>query len=313
MVENNWQPSPTEAVPREDFETFRAWLNKQYGGLKALWIWAPWNRSRFYEYWISLGRPKPEERASLDYLYTQMEGQGWASLSDEGKEAIMANPNRKPYEEPEGIGWHWDFSAFEVDPKTGVDVPGMGKWRMVSDELDPEGVGYDEMSPYEKELIRLREAELEFEESQAAKERTWKEKDLERTMAEYRRNILAELAGPSDWIKWYQTAAMPARELYRAPEDVRLEEPPPAPAWLPQFAPSQVAGQTITKGRVTTPSGQQWAQTPWSVREGLRGYTEWTGKRPYPEILEHMAMMQPETPAGAGRTRWMPKRQRTSV
>lgn len=84
---------------------------------------------------------------------------------------------------------------------------------------------------------------------------------------------------------------------------------PSAPAWLPQFAPSQTKGQPITSGQIQTPSGQQWARTPWSVREGLRGYTEFAGQRPYSDILEHMSMMQTKTPAEAGRTRWKPARQ----
>lgn len=81
------------------------------------------------------------------------------------------------------------------------------------------------------------------------------------------------------------------------------------PEWLPQFSPEQVAGKKLKKKKVRTPSGQQWGKTPWSVREGLRGYTEWAGFRPYRDILEHMAMMQSKTPVGAGRERWKPIRQ----
>jgi len=85
---------------------------------------------------------------------------------------------------------------------------------------------------------------------------------------------------------------------------------PEAPEWLPQFVGSQVAGEPITKDRTTTPSGQQWTATPWSVREGLRGYTEFAGYRPYSDILDEMAMMQTRTPTGAGRTQWKPATQR---
>jgi len=84
---------------------------------------------------------------------------------------------------------------------------------------------------------------------------------------------------------------------------------PPAPGWLPQFTSGQTAGQPITKQPVVTPSGQQWTKTPWSVREGLRGYTEFVGRKPYQEMLEEMAMMQTRTPRGAGQTRWSPARQ----
>jgi len=85
---------------------------------------------------------------------------------------------------------------------------------------------------------------------------------------------------------------------------------PPAPEWLPQFVESQVAGQPITKDRTTTPSGQQWTATPLSHREGLRGYTEFAGYRPYSDILSEMAQMQTRTPVGAGRTQWKPATQR---
>jgi len=93
-------------------------------------------------------------------------------------------------------------------------------------------------------------------------------------------------------------------------ETARMSMNPPTPEWLPQFAETQRVGTPITKAEVTTPSGQQWTRTPWSVREGLRGYTDWAGGRAYQDILEQMAMMQPRTPVGAGRTQWQPAVQR---
>jgi len=117
---------------------------------------------------------------------------------------------------------------------------------------------------------------------------------------------------------WGEPIRMPTPNLERRLEvlEAKLAEvrarplgTPPAPEWLPQFAETQIAGQPITKARTRTPSGQLYAQTPWSVREGLRGYTEWAGYRPYSEILEHMLMMQPEAPMGAGRVRWQPPAQ----
>jgi len=84
----------------------------------------------------------------------------------------------------------------------------------------------------------------------------------------------------------------------------KVPSAPPAPEWLPQFAPGQVAGQTMQRLPVKTPSGQQWGRTPWSVREGLAGYMDWRGGRDYRDMLEQMAMMQTETPQ---RTRgWQP-------
>ena len=83
---------------------------------------------------------------------------------------------------------------------------------------------------------------------------------------------------------------------------------PPAPAWLSKFAPGQVAGQPITKEQIPTPSGQLLSKTPWSTMEGMRGYAQWTGGRPWQDIMEHAEMMQPRTPAGAGRFRYRPFR-----
>ena len=85
---------------------------------------------------------------------------------------------------------------------------------------------------------------------------------------------------------------------------------PSAPAWLQQFTPGQTAGQPITKGVVTQPSMQQWASTPWSQRQGLSGYMDWAGQQSYRDMLDRMAMALPETPRGAGATRWSPAAQR---
>ncbi len=85
---------------------------------------------------------------------------------------------------------------------------------------------------------------------------------------------------------------------------------PPAPAWLPKFAPSQVAGQPITRGAVTTPSPQQWTRTPWSVRKGLEGYMEFAGQRPFVEMTEQMEMMMPTAPTATGAKRWRPIQKR---
>lgn len=85
---------------------------------------------------------------------------------------------------------------------------------------------------------------------------------------------------------------------------------PPVPEWLAPFSPGQITGAELQRLPIRTPSAQMWARTPWSVREGLRGYTEWAGHRPYLDVLGHMAMMLPSAPRGAGRGRWVPVRQR---
>lgn len=83
-------------------------------------------------------------------------------------------------------------------------------------------------------------------------------------------------------------------------------EPPPAPEWLSQFVPSQIAGQPITRAPMATPSGQLWGKTPPSVLAGLGGYAEWAGHRPLEDIYAHMMEMLPEAPRGAGMQRWRP-------
>lgn len=95
----------------------------------------------------------------------------------------------------------------------------------------------------------------------------------------------------------------------RGPARPKRPTLPVAPKTLAEFVPGLVAGQTITKEPVTTPSGQQWMATPWSQREQLRGYTEWSGGRPYQDILDQMRMMLPEAPTGAFRKRWSTTKQ----
>ena len=86
---------------------------------------------------------------------------------------------------------------------------------------------------------------------------------------------------------------------------------PPAPKWLPQFVPSQVAGQAITPGGMITPSGQQWTSTPHSVREGLRGFAEFSGRRPLQDIMEQMQVSLPQNIRGQGQGRRTAAQQRT--
>lgn len=105
------------------------------------------------------------------------------------------------------------------------------------------------------------------------------------------------------------------KEVSRPPgikrgEKPRVAEPtgPPAPAWLGQFSPEAQAGQPISPlMRVETPSGQTFSRTPYSQREGLAGFTEYTGGS-YPDLLSQMAMMQTETPRIP--YQWSPTRQR---
>ncbi len=123
---------------------------------------------------------------------------------------------------------------------------------------------------------------------------------LEFAPSELEERILASLLDKQATLAEFQAASLGA--------PAEPPRTPLAPAWLPQFAPSQVAGQPITRGAVRTPSLQQWARTPWSVRQGLSGFAEFAGGRPLQDILEHAQMMAPSTPAGG--SRWRAARQR---
>ena len=81
---------------------------------------------------------------------------------------------------------------------------------------------------------------------------------------------------------------------------------PPTPKWLPEFVPTLQAGKPITKENVPTPSGQQLTRLEPSKAKALGGFAEWTGRRPWQDILAHAEIMQPRTPAGAGGRRWSP-------
>jgi len=88
---------------------------------------------------------------------------------------------------------------------------------------------------------------------------------------------------------------------------------PNAPGWLPQYVPGLQAGQMITKQEVPTPSGQQLTAMPSNQLEELGYYGKWagglTGKYPWEQLTESANLMQPRTPAGAGRASWTPSRQ----
>ncbi len=83
---------------------------------------------------------------------------------------------------------------------------------------------------------------------------------------------------------------------------------PPTPSWLSRLTEGQLrAGEPIRKNvEVRTPSLQQWTATPYSERQGFRGFTEWAGGRPYSDILSEMEMMAP-TPTNP--PKWRTSRQ----
>jgi len=264
----------------------------------------------------------------------------WSSLYE--KYAYTA-PTKK--EKPTGIGvgtpkiveingfyfvkWTDEEGNVTYDP-TGIQVPEAG------------------MTEYQKAQQELQQRQLEWQMTEAeAARRQARELSARERQLEWQAR-LAELTQPSDWIaRWtvqhYDIPMAQVGELQerawtlleeaqdltgaertlketqseqafqrasQIAETARMSMNPPTPEWLPRFAETQRVGTPITKAEVTTPSGQQWTRTPWSVREGLRGYTDWAGGRAYQDILEQMAMMQPRTPVGAGRTQWQPAVQR---
>lgn len=83
---------------------------------------------------------------------------------------------------------------------------------------------------------------------------------------------------------------------------------PPTPPWLESLGFGLTAGQPITRVPQLTPSAQQWARLPWSQRQGLRGFSEWSGQS-WEDMLSRMEQMLPEQPF-FGSTRWTPSRQR---
>jgi len=87
---------------------------------------------------------------------------------------------------------------------------------------------------------------------------------------------------------------------------------PPTPAWLPQFVPGLQAGRPLTKKRTDVASGQLWGRTPWSQREMLGGYLEFTsGKGGAPTLRDYQEMVQSMLPRGRERqARWKPATQK---
>jgi hypothetical protein len=78
------------------------------------------------------------------------------------------------------------------------------------------------------------------------------------------------------------------------------------PDYLSRFVPQLQAGAELKKFSVAPPSGQQWAATPWSQRQGLAGYMDWSGQS-YEDTLDQMSMRQTNTPRIA--YSWKPARQ----
>ena len=83
---------------------------------------------------------------------------------------------------------------------------------------------------------------------------------------------------------------------------------PPAPYWLPKYAPGEQAWQPMKGYPVQIPSGQTWSRTPWSQRMGLESYiNRYAGTVPgmiasYQDLVEIILGRQPKkAPSGAAR------------
>ena len=69
----------------------------------------------------------------------------------------------------------------------------------------------------------------------------------------------------------------------------------PVPSWLPNLVP-ELAGQSVLSKKTVAPvSGQTWLATPYSQRQGLAGYMDWSGQS-YEDMLDNMAMRQTNSP-----------------
>jgi len=131
---------------------------------------------------------------------------------------------------------------------------------------------------------------------------TWGQEGNREQIADLAKTLNSMEKMRSDITKLMETAGAP----------YTTQKTPPTPEWLPQYVPSQMAGQPIAQSNVRTPSGQQFAGMAESQRAGLAGYANWAAptSRTWGDIMSHMEMMQPSTPSGAGRERWQPASQR---
>ena len=87
------------------------------------------------------------------------------------------------------------------------------------------------------------------------------------------------------------------------------EKPLLAPGWLTQWVPGLEVGERLGNAPVTPASGQLWARTPFTERQGLAGYLNWTrGQGAFQEFQEDIARRQPLDPRRTA-TRWTPARQ----
>ena len=264
-------------------------------------------------------------------------------LKPQEMEELFYNLSTEPYPAPKGFSW----KIVEYDPKTHQPIE--PRWDL-SEEVIEEDVtppksevttigGWEMLGYYDKNgqfiveqvlgkaddpMTGLTKALGEERRALVMKQQALLDRARQAEWAAGKKQTLAGLTSPADWIERRKAELAPPPKMERtfwASEEEASEAQEAwaaarptgylkAPDWLSQFVPSQTAGTRLTRGQIPTPSGQQWSQTPWSVREGLRGYTEWAGRRPYMDIMEHMEMMQPVEPLGGKYRRWSPASQR---
>lgn len=95
----------------------------------------------------------------------------------------------------------------------------------------------------------------------------------------------------------------------RAAEFTSRGTAPPTPSWLAGIYPELRTGQPLRKTAVSPIALGTWSAMPASQREAWRGYADWAGIIPE-DIESQMQRMIPQTPWGAGQTRWTAPRVR---
>jgi len=120
-----------------------------------------------------------------------------------------------------------------------------------------------------------------------------REAEAARLALEEKQHLAGLKARPGAWIEAYQ---------------FEHEAAPPAPSWLPEYAPGTAAGAPITREGVKTPSAQAYGKMPWGQREMLGGFAEFANVPGAPqnitEIGERVGGMLPQE--RTRQARWQP-------
>ena len=165
-----------------------------------------------------------------------------------------------------------------------------------------EEIGFSkEQLAWEKEAfaIRLAWEQEQFGEEQAfAREQlAWmKESEAARLALEEKKYGAALTAAPGKWVEAYafQEGGVP-----------------PAPSWLPQFAPGTGAGAPITPQGLKTVAAPTLQKMPWGQQQMLGGYAEYANVPGSPQNLQEIQQrtMQTLPQERTKQARWQPVQQ----